>query len=248
MFITRKRANSLPPPPLHLGGTVLGRVSSYKYLGVTLTSDLSWSTHISNSCNKTRRLIGLLYRRFYQCTNPPSLLRVYEFHQTPLRPLLGILITRARLTHLKVCKIMRSRRPGWGAWLPNESDWRSLAAVASLGDALRICLKSWDSNYAELLAAADLPSLQKRCIQLSLCHLYKIVNSLTDFPAASDHFHKTILSIIDKPAFIVPNFRASAYQYSFFPNTLSLWNDLPKDIFMHCSFMSGLIRELRWIP
>ena len=41
-----------------------------------------------------------------------------------------------------------------------------------------------------------------------------------------------------KPAFIVPKFRTGAYQYSFFPNTLSLWNDLPKDIFMHCSFNS----------
>ena len=119
--------------------------------------------------------------------------------------MLGILITRARLTHLKVTKNM-----------PYEC----------------MCLKSWDSNYAELLAATNLPSLQKRHIQLSLCHLYKIVNSLTDFPAAPvfppDHFHKTRSS--DKPTFIVPKFRTSAYQYSFFPNTLSLWNDLPKDI------------------
>ena len=32
------------PPPLTLNGSVLNRVSSYnKYLGVTITSDLSWS-------------------------------------------------------------------------------------------------------------------------------------------------------------------------------------------------------------
>ena len=50
-------------------------------------------------------------------------------------------------------------------------------------------------NNAELLAAANVPPLQKRHIQLSLCHLSKIVNSLTDFPASPvfppDHFHKT---------------------------------------------------------
>jgi len=80
MLITRKRANSLPPSPLTLNGTVLSRVSSYKYLGarVTISSDLSWSPHITNCCNETRKLIGLLYRRFRQHTNSPCLLRLYK--------------------------------------------------------------------------------------------------------------------------------------------------------------------------
>ena len=39
-----------------------------KYLGVTVSSDLSWSPHTTNCCNKTRRLTRLLYRRFYQHT------------------------------------------------------------------------------------------------------------------------------------------------------------------------------------
>ena len=78
MLIIGKRANSLPPPPLTLNGTVLRGVSSYKYLGVTIISDLSWSPHITNCCNKTRRIIGLLYRRFYQHTNSPCLLRLYK--------------------------------------------------------------------------------------------------------------------------------------------------------------------------
>ena len=41
MLITRKRANSLPPHPFTLNGTGLSKVSSYKYLGVTISSDLS---------------------------------------------------------------------------------------------------------------------------------------------------------------------------------------------------------------
>ena len=32
--------------------------SAELYLGITLTSDLSWSPHISVCCNKTRKLIG----------------------------------------------------------------------------------------------------------------------------------------------------------------------------------------------
>ena len=77
MFISRKKSKTLPPPQLTLNGTILNRVNNYKYLGITLTSDLSWLPHISNCCNKTRRLIGLLYRQFQQHASSPTLLRLY---------------------------------------------------------------------------------------------------------------------------------------------------------------------------
>ena len=72
MLITR---NSLPPPPII--GTELQRVHSYRYLGVTLTSNLSWTPHITECCNKTRRLIGLLYRRFHQHLSSSTLIKLY---------------------------------------------------------------------------------------------------------------------------------------------------------------------------
>ena len=125
MFITRKRANSLPPPPL-TNGVVLNRVFCYKYLGVTFSSDLSWSPHITNCCNKTRRLIGLLYRRFYRCTNSPSLLRLYKSFVRP---------------HLEYATI---------AWNPHlKGEIEAIENVQKFS--LRVCLKSWDSDYNELL-------------------------------------------------------------------------------------------------
>ena len=42
MVISRKRSNLIPSPPLYLHGTQLNQVNSYKYLGVTVTSNLSW--------------------------------------------------------------------------------------------------------------------------------------------------------------------------------------------------------------
>ena len=77
MLITKKKANSLQPPQRTLNGTALNRVYSYKYLGIAITSNLSWSLHISNCCNKTRRLIGLLYRCFYQHASSSALLKLY---------------------------------------------------------------------------------------------------------------------------------------------------------------------------
>ena len=35
-------------------------------LGLAFCPDVSWSSHINDICNKARRLIGLLYRRFYK--------------------------------------------------------------------------------------------------------------------------------------------------------------------------------------
>ena len=60
-----------------------------------------------------------------------------------------------------------------------------IAALESVQKfALQVCLKSWDTNYDELLSAADIPSLQHRRIQQSLCHLFKIINGLIDFLSA----------------------------------------------------------------
>jgi hypothetical protein len=53
------------------------QVDSIKYLGVLLTSDLTGNEHISRICNKTRKLIGLIYRRFHHC-HPDLMLKLYK--------------------------------------------------------------------------------------------------------------------------------------------------------------------------
>ena len=68
MFISRECLHSNPSAQLYVGDTVLNRVDTVKYLGVILSSDMSWSPHINKINAKTRKLIGLFYRRFYFCT------------------------------------------------------------------------------------------------------------------------------------------------------------------------------------
>ena len=63
MAVSRKR-NRLKPPQFVLNNLSLQHVTSFKYLGVLLTSDLSWSQHVDYVCMKARKLIGLLYRGF----------------------------------------------------------------------------------------------------------------------------------------------------------------------------------------
>ena len=51
-------------PSLTLSGEYLEIVQCYKYLGILLSSNLSWSTHIGSICVKIRKLLGLLHRQF----------------------------------------------------------------------------------------------------------------------------------------------------------------------------------------
>ena len=48
-----------------LEGTVLENVESIIYLGVTITSDLKWNSHIRNVCSKANRTLGLLRRNLF---------------------------------------------------------------------------------------------------------------------------------------------------------------------------------------
>ena len=64
--ITRKRIKKINAS-YTLEGTVLENVENIKYLGVTITNDLLWNTHVSNVCTKAIRTIGFLRRNLYAC-------------------------------------------------------------------------------------------------------------------------------------------------------------------------------------
>ena len=54
--------------PHTLSGHLFDRVYSCKYLGVLITCALTWSSHTKMVCNKARKLLGLLYRKFYDAS------------------------------------------------------------------------------------------------------------------------------------------------------------------------------------
>ena len=66
MQITKKRVKKIHAS-YTLEGTVLENVESIKYLGVTMTNDLQWNTHISNICTKANQTLGFLRRNLYSC-------------------------------------------------------------------------------------------------------------------------------------------------------------------------------------
>ena len=63
------RLNPPPPPPpietkYFLHDTILDSVASAKYLGVTISCDLSWSTHIDIITKSANQILGFLKETF----------------------------------------------------------------------------------------------------------------------------------------------------------------------------------------
>ena len=127
MLISRKHpASWYCLLPLTLDGTSLEQVPSFKCLGVTLSSTLSWSTHISLTCSKAKKQIGYIYRNFYTHSSPQSLLKLYMSIVLPV---------------LSYCS---------SVWDPHTlSDISKLEKVQHF--ALKMCSKKWSVDYHSLL-------------------------------------------------------------------------------------------------
>ncbi len=73
--LQRKR-HLLPYTPLMISGTPVERVSSFKYLGVNISEDLTWTTHIQTQVKKARqRLYHLRQLRKFRVS--PTILKTF---------------------------------------------------------------------------------------------------------------------------------------------------------------------------
>ena len=66
MQLIRKHLNKIQAS-YTLEGTVFKNVDNIKYLGVTITNDLKWNTHISNICTKANRTLSFFRRTLFSC-------------------------------------------------------------------------------------------------------------------------------------------------------------------------------------
>ena len=59
-IISKLKSRALPPLAVTLFNQPMLRVSTYKYLGVIISDDLSWALHIEEITSKARKLVGML--------------------------------------------------------------------------------------------------------------------------------------------------------------------------------------------
>ena len=85
MIVTRKSDSFIASlPSLYLNDCSIEKVSPCKYLGIILTSKLSWSPHIQHICSKARKLLGCIFRHFYYLSTSSVLIKLYKSQVFPI--------------------------------------------------------------------------------------------------------------------------------------------------------------------
>ena len=138
---------SLPKSPIFLNGIPFERVELFKHLGHVISSDLSWSNHITSIGAKAKRILGSLYRQYYNHVEGHVLEQLY--------------ISLVR-THLEYsCAV----------WNPYTlKDKKNIEQVQKF--ACKVASKHWDAGYEDLLELVGLPPLEQRRIYLKLCLIF----------------------------------------------------------------------------
>ena len=178
----------------------LEQVSSFKYLGVVLSENISWNKHVEMVRSKAMKQVGMIYRKFYTHCNTASLQQLYVWFVR---------------SHLKYYAA-----PVWDPH--NTSHINSLERVQKFS--LRMCLKSWSESYSNLLQISRLPSLKTRRTFLKIYYLYQVINGNFYFPNAPIAFRNidNRLRSHNNQLICLPRTKTNAFKSSFFPDVASV--------------------------
>ena len=197
-----------------LEGTVLKNVDNIKYLGVTITNDLKWNTHISNICTKANRTLGFLRRTLFSC---PQNVKEAAYK--------GM--------------VRRVLEYGSSVWDPHPDKLKKeLEKVQNR--AARFVTRNYDyetGGMTGILGQLKWESLKKRREDNRLILLYKGLKGKAEIKDKEDTLKLQTDDLIPKTrhgrnqhslAFQIPSASKDVYMYSFFPQTIRDWNDLPE--------------------
>ena len=202
MLISRKRNPVLCLKPLQLNGVVLDSVQSFKYLGVMLTSDMSWSTHVSMVCSRARKILGVIYRQFYANATSAVLLQLYL---AMVRP------------HVEYAAAV---------WSPHlKKDIALIEGVQKF--ALRMVFGAWGASYHHLLFPSNQLTLEDRRLVMKLSVLYQILDGSWHFqPGIFVHDESLRHHSLNERTLVEPFCRTNCFRFSFVPSSIAVWNNL----------------------
>ena len=195
MRITTKKA--VRETSYNIRGHQLELVTSSKYLGVTISQDLTWREHINNITSKANGTLALLQRNISHC---PKTLKAQSY-KTLVRPQLEYCSPIWDPHHKKNIQKIEAVQNRAARYVNN--DYSRHSSVTTMKESM-----GWESLEAR----------RKIC---KVVFLYKIVNTLVDVRLdlrPSPH---------QPGKFTQLYCRTVGYQRSFVPDTIVIWNSLP---------------------
>ena len=190
-----------------LHDTMLDSVSSAKYLGVTISDDLSWGTHIDNITKSANQTLGFLKRNI-------------RIHNKDLKSEAYKTLVRPQLEYAST------------VWSPHTaSDIQKVVAVKRRAARWVYRDYSYTSSVTAMMKDLNWLPLDRRHIDSRLIMLYKVTYDLVAIPASqyltrntrpSRHIHP--LSYRQIPTL------NEYYSFTFFPRSIIHWNALPAHI------------------
>ena len=192
--------------------TNLSHIDSAKYLGVTIDSSLSWTAHCNAVCNKANSTLAFLQRNLHGC---PSSVKDKCF-KTFVRPTLEY-----------GCSVW-DPYPNRTTLIDNLEKVQKRAARFVTGNYTLI-----EGNSRKNLSLLDWPPLSERRARIKLTTLHKAINGHIEIPLddlINANANTNIVTRSNTHTFLAPHSRVDSHLYSFFPDTIRLWNNLPQHI------------------
>ena len=203
--VTRNKTITKTQYILH--GQPLQTVSQAKYLGLTITSDLRWNAHINSISSKANRSLGFLRRNLKVSSIQIKTLAYFTF----VRPILE-----------NSCTV-------WDPYTATQINKLEMIQRRAVRYVLHRHHNT--SSVTNMLQSLGWRSLADRRKDAKLCMLYKISNDLVGIPANKYLIpSNTVTRKQHSLSYVIPHSRCNYHLYSFFPNTIRLWNSLPQHI------------------
>lgn len=201
---------------------ILETVSSAKYLGVTLNSDLDWGTHINNISSKANKTLGFLRRNL-------------AFAPRETKAMAYKTLVRPQLEYASA------------VWNPYQQKYIDQVEKVQRTAARWSC-RRWRncSHVGEMLDQLEWPTLATRRENASLSFFYKIHSG--DAIIDKDQYLTRYIPLRGMRSshdqqYCRPNVNTDALKFSFFPRTIPVWNSLPLSA-VSCKTVEGFKTQI----
>ena len=209
MSVTNKRRPSTFT--YRMEDTPLERVTETLYLGVTISSNLSWKSQVNRISSSAERILGFLWRNMHKC---PKELRERAFNA----------IVRSRLSYAA------------SVWDPHQATLsKRLEGVQRRGARFvnntrhKRSLGQKNASPTSMLKDLSWEPLETNRKQQRLITFHKIIQNQVAIPQSYLPPRKTGRTSSTN-RFIIPHSNVNAHRDSFIPKTTRDWNALPDNI------------------